>query len=65
MGASGTVVLQAIISKAGIVEHLKTISGDPRLASAAIGAVKNWRYRPYLLNNQPVEFETIVSVTFQ
>ena len=61
----GTVVLQAIISKAGTIENLQIISGPQMLQQAAIDAVKTWRYRPYLLNNQPVEVETTVSVIFK
>ena len=65
VGVQGTVVLQAIISKAGTIENLQIISGPQMLQQAAIDAVKNWRYRPYLLNNQPVEVETTVSVIFK
>ena len=61
----GTVVLQAIISKTGTIEGLHVISGSPMLQQAAIDAVKTWRYRPYLLNDQPVEVETTVNVIFK
>jgi periplasmic protein TonB len=60
----GTVVLQAQISKAGDIENLQLISGHPMLAPAAIEAVKQWKYRPYLLNGEPVEVETQVQVNF-
>jgi len=61
---SGSVVLRAVISKDGSIEDLKAVQGDPLLTSAAIDAVKQWRYRPYLLNGQPVEVETIITVNF-
>jgi protein TonB len=60
----GAVLLQAIISKDGSIENLRLLSGHPMLAPAAIEAVKQWRYRPYLLNNEPVEVETQVTVNF-
>jgi protein TonB len=60
----GTVVLQAVIGKDGTVHDLHVISGHPLLAPAAIEAVKQWRYRPYLLNNEPVEVDTQVNVNF-
>jgi len=65
VGMQGTVVLQATISKAGTIQNLKVVSGPPMLQQAAIDAVKTWRYRPYLLNNEPVEVETTVSVIFR
>ncbi len=60
----GNVVLRANISKAGDVESLKLISGHPILAPAAIDAVKQWKYRPYLLNGFPVAVETTITVKF-
>lgn len=60
----GVVVLQAIIDKEGNVEHLQLISGHPELAPAALEAVKQWKYRPYLLNGTPVEIATQVQVNF-
>lgn len=62
---SGEVVLQAIISKEGEIRELALVSGHPMLAPAAVEAVKQWRYRPFLLNGEPVEVETTVIVTFQ
>jgi periplasmic protein TonB len=62
--AEGTVVLQATISKAGTIENLRVVSGPPILEQAAIDAVKTWRYRPYLLDGEPVEVETTVNVIF-
>jgi protein TonB len=61
---SGTVVLQAKISKSGQIEDLHVVTGPAMLQQAAIDAVKTWRYRPYLLNNDPVEVETTVNVIF-
>ena len=61
----GVVVLQAMISKAGMIEGLHVISGSPMLQQAALDAVKNWRYRPYMLNGQAVEVETTVNVIFK
>jgi protein TonB len=60
----GTVVLQAEISKDGSIQNLRLISGHPMLAPAAIEAVKQWKYKPYLLNGEPVEVETQVQVNF-
>lgn len=60
----GTVQLNAIIDKEGNVASLELISGHPLLAPAAIDAVKQWKYRPYLLNGQPIEVNTMVSVNF-
>jgi protein TonB len=63
-GVQGTVILAAIISKTGTVENLRVVSGPAMLQQAAIDAVKTWRYRPYLLNGQPVDVETTVNVVF-
>jgi protein TonB len=63
-GTSGTVTLAAIISKTGAIENLRVISGPAVLQQAALDAVRTWRYRPYLLDGQPVEVETTVSVIF-
>jgi protein TonB len=60
----GTVILQAEISKTGDIQNLRLISGHPMLAPAAIEAVKQWKYKPYLLNGEPVEVETQVQVNF-
>jgi protein TonB len=60
----GTVVLHAVISKDGSIEGLTLVSGHPMLAPAAIDAVKQWRYKPYLLNGEPVEVDTEVMVNF-
>jgi protein TonB len=60
----GQVVLQAEISKEGAIQNLQLISGHPMLAPAAIEAVKQWRYKPYLLNGEPVAVDTQVVVNF-
>jgi protein TonB len=60
----GQVVLQAEISKDGTIQNLQLISGHPMLAPAAIEAVKQWRYKPYLLNGEPVAVDTQVIVNF-
>jgi len=60
----GQVVLKAIIDKNGDIQNLEAESGHPMLMPAAIAAVKQWHYRPYLLNGQPVEVETTITVTF-
>jgi protein TonB len=60
----GRVLLQAEISKDGTIENLRLISGHPMLAPAAIEAVRQWRYKPYMLNGEPVAVETQVEVNF-
>ena len=60
----GTVELRAIIGKTGAIENLAVVRGHPMLAPAAVEAVKQWRYRPYLLNGEPIEVETDITVNF-
>jgi TonB family protein len=60
----GNVVMQAVISKKGTVEHLHVIQGHRLLRSAAKNAVRTWRYRPYKIDGVPVEVSTIVTVDF-
>jgi periplasmic protein TonB len=60
----GSVVLSALISKAGTMENLRVLSGHPMLVAAAIEAVRQWRYRPYILNAEPIEVETQITVSF-
>jgi protein TonB len=60
----GDVVLTAIISKDGTIKNLTLVSGHPMLVPAAIAAVSQWRYRPYLLNGEPVEVESTINVSF-
>jgi TonB family protein len=63
-GIQGQVVLRAIIGKNGDVENLQIVSGHPQLAPAAIEAVKQWKYRPYLQEGKPVEVETEITINF-
>jgi protein TonB len=63
-GAKGTVTLNATIGADGNIKKVKVVSGHPMLTSAAVEAVKQWRYRPTLLNGQPVETDTQVLVNF-
>jgi len=60
----GDVVLSAIISTNGDIQNLQLVSGHPMLVPSALAAVKQWRYKPYLLNGQPVEVETTITVIF-
>jgi len=60
----GTVVLTIVISKDGDVRDTKLVSGHPMLAPAAIEAVKQWRYKPYIADNQPLELATTVQIKF-
>ena len=60
----GTVLLTAVIDTQGRVTQLRTLSGHPLLIGAAVNAVQQWRYKPYILNGQAVEVETQVSVVF-
>jgi len=61
---SGTVRLHALISKTGSVESLEVISGHPLLVRAAMDAVQQWKYKPTLLNGEPVEVDTTIDVIF-
>jgi protein TonB len=61
---SGTVVLHAVISKDGTIQELTYISGPPLLMKNAMDAVRQWRYKPTLLNGEPVDVDTTISVVF-
>jgi periplasmic protein TonB len=61
---SGTVMIQATVSKTGSVVNPKVVSGPPLLQQAALDAVKTWRFKPYMLDGEPTEVETTVNVTF-
>ncbi|HXJ17714.1 MAG TPA: TonB family protein [Candidatus Polarisedimenticolia bacterium] len=61
---SGTVVLHAIIAKDGTIQELQYVTGPPLLMRAAMDAVREWRYKPTLLNGEPVEVDTTISVVF-
>jgi protein TonB len=65
MRLEGTVELAATISKDGNVAAVKILSGDPQLSKAAADAVKQWKYKPYLLNGSPFEIETQITVNFK
>lgn len=60
----GSVVLAAVISKAGTIENLTLISGHPMLVPAALQAVSQWRYRPYVLNGEAIQVDTQITVNF-
>ena len=60
----GIVRLKAIISREGVIENLQVIDGHPLLVPSAMEAAKQWRYRPYMLNGNPVEVETFINVHF-
>jgi TonB family protein len=63
-GIQGMVVLLIKIGKDGRPHDIQFISGIPQLADAAIEAVKQWQYKPYTLNHEPIEVETTVQVNF-
>ena len=63
-GVQGTVTLRAIIATNGSIANLQLVEGHPFLVSAAIDAVRQWRYRPYMLSGVPVEVETTIFVNF-
>ena len=63
--AQGTVVLKAVVDETGKVEGLRLVEGNATLATAAIQAVKQWRYRPYLRDGKAQAFQTVVIVDFQ
>jgi protein TonB len=65
MRIEGTVELSTTIAKSGDITHVKIVSGDPQLAKAAADAVKQWKYKPYLLNGEPVDIQTVVTVNFK
>jgi TonB family protein len=61
----GVVELLATVSKEGRISNIKVLSGDAMLTNAATEAVRQWQYRPYLLNGQPLEVETQITVSFK
>jgi TonB family protein len=61
---AGTVLLHAIITKDGTIRALEYVSGPPELKDSAIDAVKKWRYKPKMVNGEPVELDTKISVVF-
>jgi periplasmic protein TonB len=64
-GVQGQVVLEAVISRAGRIENLRTVSGHPWLVQAAKAAVNQWEFRPYILNGTPIEVMTQITVDFK
>jgi len=64
VGVQGAVVIRALISRNGTIEHAQVESGQPLLVAAALAAVREWKYRPYYLNGEPVEVETEITVNF-
>lgn len=64
MRVEGTITLAATISKDGAIANLRVVSGPAVLQQAALDAVSGWRYRPYLLNGEPVDVETTINVIF-
>jgi periplasmic protein TonB len=65
MRVEGAVELMATITKSGDISAVKVLSGDPQLSHAAAEAVRKWKYKPYLLNGEPVEIQTQVTVKFK
>jgi TonB family protein len=65
MRIEGQVELMATVSKKGDISAVKVLKGDPNLTRAAVDAVKQWKYKPYLLDGVPVEIQTQVTVNFK
>ena len=65
MHVQGAVQLEAIISKEGAITNLKVLKGDAVLGRAAMDEVRQWRYKPYYLDGQPVEIDTQITVNFK
>ena len=65
MRVQGPVQLQATINKDGNISNVKVVTGNAQLARAAVEAVKQWKYKPYYLNNEPVEIQTQIIVNFK
>jgi TonB family protein len=63
-GLEGTVRLRLAVARNGSVEDVQALSGDPVLADAAVVAVRQWRYRPTVLNGKPVPVLTVLTVVF-
>jgi periplasmic protein TonB len=64
-GVQGSVVVEAVISKTGVIESLHVVSGPLMLQNAALEAIREARYRPYRLNGEPVEVQTTITVNFR
>jgi protein TonB len=63
--AQGSVQIEATVNKEGSVINPKVLSGDPILGHAALEAVRQWRYKPYYLDGQPVEIQTQITINFK
>jgi protein TonB len=61
----GIVELLTTINKQGLITNIKVLSGDTMLAKPAVDAVRQWKYRPYLLNGEPVEIQTQITINFK
>jgi protein TonB len=64
LGRSGRVELRAVIATDGTIQSLQVVSGDPLFYQSAMDAVRQWRYRPTVLNGEPVEIDTFISVIY-
>ena len=64
-GVSGTVVVEAVISKTGVIETLHVVSGSEMLRQAALDAIRSARYQPFRLNGEPTEVQTTITVNFR
>ena len=65
MRREGVVELLASIGKNGAITKVRVLAGDAALAKSAVDAVRQWKYRPYLLNGEPVEIETQITINFK
>ena len=65
MRVEGSVELMAMIKKTGEIAQLKVLSGNLQLTKAATDAVRQWKYKPYLLNGEPVEIQTQITINFK
>ena len=65
VSVKGTVILHVIIGKEGDVQSIQLVTGHPMLAPSAINAVKQWKYKPFLLNGEPLEVDTTVVLHFE
>ena len=64
LGRSGRVELRAIIATDGTIQSLRVVSGDPLFYQSALDAVSQWKYRPTVLNGEPVEIDTFITVIY-
>jgi len=64
LGRSGRVELRAVIAADGTIQSLQVVSGDPLFYQSALDAVRQWRYQPTVLNGQPVEIDTFITVIY-